>query len=155
MISAIYKLAVIISNTLECYRITLLMSFVYYIPQLCIAIENREPMFIAHHTISSVLSTIALFQPHIIIYKIYFDFMTLMDISGLFVDIYKMVPETPYTRNALCIGYIPIRCVFAPYLLISNPPFDTKAYITAAGYWGLIFGSYIWSFKLMSFKKFK
>jgi hypothetical protein len=155
MISAIYKLVIILSNILEFYRFSILFSTVYYIPQLYRSIQKNEPMYIAHHAISGGLSTAALFQPNLRMYKIYFDFMTIMDISGLFVDIYKIIPATVYNRKALCVGYIPIRCVVAPYMLISNPPFDTKTLITASGYWCLIFGSYIWSFKLLSFEKFK
>ena len=112
-------------------------------------------MYITHHAISGGLSTVALFQPNLHMYKIYFDFMTIMYISGLFVDIYKMIPATVYTRKALCIGYIPIRCVIAPYMLIRSPPFDANSLITVTGYLCLIFGSYIWSFKLLSFKNFK
>jgi hypothetical protein len=155
MISAIYKLVIILSNILEFYRFSLLVSTVYYLPQLYMSIQKNEHMYIVHHAISGGLSTVAVFQPNLYLYKIYFDFMTIMDLSGLFIDMYKMVPVSAYTRKALCIGYIPIRCVIAPYMLIRNPPFDINSIITASGYWCLIFGSYIWSFKLLSFKKFK
>jgi hypothetical protein len=154
MISALYKLAVIISNTIECYKISLFMSILYYFPQLSLAIQKKQPVFIVHHAISGGLSAVALFQRDIFMYKVYFDFMTVMDLSGLFIDIYKMTPESPYTRKALCIGYIPIRCVIAPYILLSNPPFDSNSLVAAVGYWGLVFGSYIWSYKLLDFTKF-
>ena len=155
MISAIYKLVIILSNILEFYRFSLAISIIYYLPQLYRSIQKNEHMYIAHHAISGGLCTVAVFQPDLYLYKIYFDFMTLMDLSGLFIDMYKMVPVSAYTRKALCVGYIPIRCVIAPYMLISNPPFDTNSLTATTGYWGLVIGSYIWSFKLLSFKNFK
>lgn len=109
-------------------------------------------MFLVHHTVSLSVSVPAMLTWNLQPYKIYIDCMTLLDITGIFVDIYKTVPQSPYTKKALCWGYIPIRCIAVPYMLIVHKPFDIRSLITHVAYWILIFGSYVWGWKLVKLK---
>lgn len=151
----LYKLLVITSNILGTYRFSVSLSTVYYVPHAIQAYKNRDVLYLTHHTICSIISILATFTPYLFLYKTYFDCMTLLDITGIFTDIHKRIPRTVETRKALAIGYVPIRCIVTPYVLLRNPSFDTRSFVCAVGYWGLVIGSYMWSYQMFHPKKFK
>ena len=146
-----FKIVVIVANTLQLYEVSLFSAMLYYAFDLYLECRNKvlKPMYITHHVLSLGMVTTGYFIEHMFLYEIYINIVTLFELTGLFCDIYAMFPKSFFSRRLLCVGYIPIRCLIIPYILLNNKPFDYCSHMLNMCCHLLVCGSMLWSFRLI------
>ena len=118
-------------------EMTHFLTFYYILHSYSI---KKDTMYLIHHLISIGLCSQGFF--HIIPFR-YAQIIFLSEISAIFVNLFY---EVIISRRILCIIYIPIRCIWIPYILLS---IHDNNYIVRGTIWILIIGSYWWSYKMI------
>lgn len=146
-----FKLFIVVSNTIQCYKLSILSGITYYTYDLYVEFTKEiiQPMYVIHHILSLAILGAACFANNLVIYQTYINIITLFELSGLFCDIYALFPRTDFSRKLLCCGYIPIRCLVIPSVIIVTKPFDNISCFVHICCQLLVCGSIFWGYRLI------